>query len=464
VHQQCSNAVKVGGKRDVDNHRDQIRRLVAEAPDEPTYCEFKEELSYATPKDKGELVKDVSSFANADLEILGGHGYIIFGVSNDGEIVGIGSTSGDPASDARQIVNSNLGRPVEFEFVTCHVDTKTGDKKRVAAIVVPDSRRRPHVVSREIQQHLNHKDKFWLRKGEVWVRKTGGRELASADDLDTMYEGKLRRVVDEQVRPLRQRVESLERDLRERTNAVPKLGFGFALPNSREPTREVRPFPVLGNLIKADVTKVKEVVEDARKQAAETPQVRPIASSLGPTAEDYEGYARGLQEWFIAVQDRFFVDFVFANAGGAPAEDIQVILAMPAALKPGTALPIRPRKPSRRSSDRRSSELAEKLRSISPTRHPTQPRPDRIIGPSIVSEDVSDRAIAFWEIPKLYHDRPLFTRSKVDLKTQQTRTSLVISGSGLRTLQAEEDGGVRLNYTVRAANVPETLRGILILR
>jgi predicted HTH transcriptional regulator len=88
----------------------------------------------------------VSAFANADLEALGGFGYIVFGVSDDGSIVGIGGTSGDPPSDARQIVNSNLGRPVAFEFVTCDVDDKAGDNKRVAAIVVPDSRRRPHVV------------------------------------------------------------------------------------------------------------------------------------------------------------------------------------------------------------------------------------------------------------------------------------------------------------------------------
>src|SRR5918999_7289 len=89
VQQPCSNAHRVGTHLDTDKHRGEIRRLVAEAPDEPTYCEFKEKLSYATPKEKGELVKDVSSFANADLEALGGYGYIIFGVSNDGEVVGL---------------------------------------------------------------------------------------------------------------------------------------------------------------------------------------------------------------------------------------------------------------------------------------------------------------------------------------------------------------------------------------
>jgi hypothetical protein len=75
-----------------------------------------------------------------------------------------------------------------------------------------------------------------------------------------MYEGKLRRLVDEKMGPLQQRLEHLERDLRELTNAVPKLGFGFAIPNNLEPVQEVQPYPVLGNLIKADPAKVKERV------------------------------------------------------------------------------------------------------------------------------------------------------------------------------------------------------------
>jgi hypothetical protein len=41
-------------------------------PNPPTYREFKETLSYANKKEKGELVMDFSSFSNADLEALGG--------------------------------------------------------------------------------------------------------------------------------------------------------------------------------------------------------------------------------------------------------------------------------------------------------------------------------------------------------------------------------------------------------
>jgi hypothetical protein len=439
---------------------------VAEALDEPTYCEFKEILSYATKKEKGELVKDVSSFANADLEVLGGYGYMIFGVSNDGRVVGIGSISGDPPSDVRQIVNGHVERPVVFEYISCGVDDNAGGSKRVAAIVVSDSRRRPHVVSREIKERHNNRDTFWLRKGEVWVRKAGGRELATAEDFDTIYEGKLRRLVEDQVRPLQQRVERVERDLSERTRAMPNVSFGFQVPKSREPTREKQPYPVLGNLIKD--AGVKQDVERARNLVAQdTETLRPgsrfaaVGSTFRPAAEEYEQYARRLQEWFMEVQDLFFVDFVFANMGGAPAEEVQVVVQIPAVLEPRKKLPVRPAEPSRDPFGTRDKMLD--VMSLSSQHRPTpQPRPDRIIGPRIYSDDGSGKAVVVWEVPKLYHDRPLFTLSKVE--PMSGIDGLIVSGRGLREQQSQAGAGAQLEYTVRAANMPEAVHGVLVLR
>jgi hypothetical protein len=346
VQQPCSNVVAVGEKLDLNRIRAEIRRLVAEAPDEPTYCELKEKLSYSTKKEKGELVKDVSSFSNADLEVLGGYGYIIFGVSNDGRVVGIGDIPGDPSAEARQIVNGHLDRAVNFEYVTCEVDDKAGGTKRVAAIVVPDSRRRPHVVSREIKENLNNRDKFWLRKGEVWVRKTGGRALATAQDLDEIYEGKLRRLVDDQVRPLQERVQLLEGDLREQRSTVPELGFGFAVAGSRDPSPRGRPYPVLNSLI--DVSLVDDEVSWAEKQIQiKKAEMRPYSSAvtLGPSVRDYERYKEELGQWLVKLENLLVVDFVLVNTGRGPAEDVEVVLEVPVQLRPSDELPDRPRRP-----------------------------------------------------------------------------------------------------------------------
>ncbi len=441
---------------DTDKHREEIRRLVAEAPDEPTYCEFKQTLSYASKKEKGELVKDVSSFANADLEALGGYGYIIFGVSNDGQVVGIGNLVGDPPSDTRKIVNGYLDRSILFEYLTCEVDHKAGGTKQVAAIVVPDSRRRPHVASREIKEHLNNKDKFWLREGNVWVRKTGGRELATAEDFDAMYEGKLRSLVDERVRPLQETIERLERDLREQRSAVPELAFGFAAPNSVTPSHEAQPYPVLGSLIDAGqvLDQIKRAEKQAAAKAAEA-SPRSLDYSLpGPISEDFEAYQQALEVWMSDLADLFVAEFVLVNTGNVPAEDVQVVLEVPAVLRPREWLPEKPDPPR---NPLYGSDLL--IPDAFPTNWTKQNSPDSLIGPEICNSSTSGTVEAMWEVGKLYHDRPLFTRSDAD-----EVNGLLISGKGLGKLLAQVGGGAELKYAVRAANIPSTLRGAVVLK
>jgi hypothetical protein len=447
--------VRIGGKLTVDKHREEIRRLVAEAPDEPTYCEFKEVLSYTTPKEKGELVKDVSSFANADLEALGGYGYIVFGVSNAGRVVGVGDLVGDPPSRIRQIINGHLGRSVVFEYLTCDVDDKVGGTKWVAAIVIPDSRRRPHVAFREIKERLNGRDKFRLRVGEVWVRKTGGRELATADDIDAMYEGKLRRLVDERVRPLHKRIEELERDLREQRNMVPELGFGFTTPSSREPSPEGRPYPVLGNLI--DVGEIHNQIEWAKSKsraATQAAQSAPWTSSYAmghPGAEDYDEYRQELEKWLNELEDLFVLDFALLNTGRAPAEDVEVVLKVPATLQPKEELPSMPFPP-------RNYPLSASTLDTPPFVISEQPPSDSLDRPQIYDTGVSGKVEAKWEVGKLYHDRPLFTHSDGD-----DVEGLLISASGYKELLSRAGDGVRLVYVVRAANLPDAHRGVVVL-
>lgn len=450
MQQPCSNAIRTDRKLDDEQHRKEIRRLVAEAPDEPTYCEFKQTLLHATPKERGELVKDVSSFANADLEALGGYGYIIFGVSNGGQVVGIVDVAGDPSSAARQVINGHLGRSVGFEYLTCEVDDKAGGTKRVAAIVVPDSRRRPHVVAREIRERLGNRDKFWLRKGEVWVRKTGGRELATADDMDEMYEGKLRRLVEERVRPLQERIQVLERDLREQRRTVPDLGFGFIASDSFEPLPEGKPRSVLNNLI--DVERIAEEMAWAEERTEAVAGHRRYIAT-GPFQEDYAQYRQELEAWVSQLADILVVDFVLTNTGRAPAEDVQAALLVPAELRPREGLPEEPERP------RSPLEPAPFAGGI-PALVSKQNSPDSLIGPELYAVgNEADETDAMWEVGRLYHDRPLFTDSD-----REEVSGLFISRSGYEELARRSPEGIRLRYAVRAANVPETLRGCLVLR
>src|SRR5215212_8374125 len=94
-----------------------------------------------------------------------------------------------------------------------------------------------------------------------------------------MYEGKLRRLVDDQVRPLRERVERLESDLRKQRNTVPELRFGMFDLSSSGPLPSGRPYTVLGNLI--DESRSREQIERARKQAKIKKAKQPWSSTLG---------------------------------------------------------------------------------------------------------------------------------------------------------------------------------------
>lgn len=457
MQQPCSNIVERLGL-DLDKHREEIRRLVAEAPDEPTYGEFKQTLSYATKKEKGELVKDISSFANADLEALGGYGYIVFGIANDGRVVGAEGLTGDPPSEIRQIVNGRLDQPVDFEYVTCEVDDKDGGKKRVAAVVVPDSTRRPHVTSREIKEQVNGRDKFWLRAREVWVRKTGGRELATAEDLDVTYEGTLRRLVASRVRPLEEAVVWLDRDLADMKSATPELSFGFATPDGVEPAEEGTAQPLTGYVISSSSWKeTRQLLEMADKiSVAGSPQNVAFGSDwpslpTGGTAAEYTEYAARLRGWMQIVERLLVLEFTLSNTGQSTAEDIEIILEGPSALRPGASLPEKPDPPG-------TWPLPDVHLPVT-----KQNYPESLIGPHVHilgDPKFEDTFRVRWEIGKPYHGRPLTTSIDED-----DLEGLLVSEAGLRVVASRTgNSGVELQYTIHAGNLREPVRGTLVLR
>ncbi len=237
---------------DAEYHRKKVRQLAQEPPDEPTHCKLKRELAYETKAEKAELVKDVVSFANAPLEHYGGFGYLIFGVAPDGSIPDVADPlPGDPSSEIRDLLNRHLERPVGFEFVTTRVEDG-GQGKRLAAVVIPNSRRRPHVITRELHEQQGKKARSLLRKGEVWVGKAGQRLLATGEDVDAMYEAKLLGVARDAAEPLERRIDALEKELGALRAASPVPSFGAAsydeLTGELRPVAEAEILPAMGAL------------------------------------------------------------------------------------------------------------------------------------------------------------------------------------------------------------------------
>lgn len=432
------------------DHREEIRRLVAEAPDEPTYCEFKRELGYRSKKEKGELVKDVSSFANIDLEALGGYGYLIFGVAPTGEVVGVGNLPGDPPSELRRVINGHLDRPISFEYLTCEVDDggSPGGTERVAAIVVPDSTRRPHVASRNISEQRGKKTTLWLREGEVWVRKTGGRELAAAEDLDAMYEGKLRELVEEATRPLREAIARLERDVSDLRGTVPELAFGFATPGADGPVAEGSPVAVLSSVIGPESwDEAENLLRLAEARANESG--RRIPGQVSP--REYAEYAALSRRWMEEIRDLAVLQFTLTNTGESVAEDVEVVLEVPATLSPTEELPEKPEVPT--------DSFSSAFRNVrTPHYASKQNSPDALIGPYVDEGLGNSTASVRWEVGRLYHGRPLTSRSDED----DVEGLLVSAKACRRALEAE--GEVRLTYTIHAANLRLPIKERLVLK
>jgi hypothetical protein len=444
---------------DAQYHRQRVRDLAQEPPDEPTYCELKREFAYATNAEKAELVKDIVSFANSPLEHHGGFGYLIFGVSQDGGIFGVADPlPGDPPSEIRNLLNKYLERPVVFEFVTITVED-SGENKRLAAVVVPNSRRRPHVISRVLQEQQGKKTKFFLREQEVWVRKAGGRDLATAEDMDAMYEARLLSAVRDATEPLARRVEDLEGELARLRSASPEPSFGVALPGEREPVQEAMVRPATEVLITGEAAReiaselswaasLQERAEKERRQRASDIPFRVLRESgerLDP--QRYAEYQENLKDWVNELRDFVMVELALTNTGEVPAEDVSVEVEIPQELSCYEELP-------REKPERPVNTYLPRTRAALPRfAFSKQNAPEALIGPELDY----DRRLAIWEVGRLYHGRPVRTDSEPEYVE-----GLLLDREPFERASSEE-GVVELRYTIRAANLRRPVEGVLRL-
>ena len=124
---------------------------------------------------KSEFVKDILCMANAP----GGDGYIVLGVSAQGEqreIVGI-STHHDSAS-LEELVASVIEEPIHFEyFPVLYKGTSC------ALLHIPSSSARPHWPK---------KDFCKLRKHVLYTRRSSGNREASLSEIREMFLSSIR--------------------------------------------------------------------------------------------------------------------------------------------------------------------------------------------------------------------------------------------------------------------------------
>jgi hypothetical protein len=147
--------------------------------EEDTQIDFKESFNVQDEREWLEITKDIMGFAN-----LNG-GYILFGVRNGTfEQIGIDCDTNVVLRDSNNIlqkINRNLEPPINL--LRCKPFIR--ESKYFVAVFIPSSLGTTHIVSRDGGfKFPSGEAKIVLRKGTIYVRRSGGNHLADARDLD----------------------------------------------------------------------------------------------------------------------------------------------------------------------------------------------------------------------------------------------------------------------------------------
>jgi hypothetical protein len=135
-----------------------------------------------------ELTKDVMSFANT----LGG--YLVFGVRDGSfELLGLDPSIVAALGDSNR-VQQKVNRHIEPEVTHLRCRTEEIDGRQITVLFVPPSFEFTHVVSKDgAFVSPDGKPHTLLRKGTIYVRRSGANHLADSRDLNEMFDRRLQR-------------------------------------------------------------------------------------------------------------------------------------------------------------------------------------------------------------------------------------------------------------------------------
>lgn len=165
--------------------REHIAKLI-DLDNENSKIDFKRNLDISTKKNKAELIKDVIAFANSE-PVNDPNGYYIIGVQHK-RLFDTLSLNLDDAT-LQQIVNSKCHRPIDFQFRQFSIKGTT-----LGVIIIPKSDERPHHV---LDDYFDNRGKKLLQKGSIFIRKGSSTDIATREDLDLMYEERIKKRVEE---------------------------------------------------------------------------------------------------------------------------------------------------------------------------------------------------------------------------------------------------------------------------
>ena len=153
--------------------------------EEDDRLDYKQTIDLSSEKEWFGITKDISAFANT----FGG--YLVFGIDNAANIVGITRDVANVLKDASKVqqkINRNLEphvsnlRSKEFRF----------DSNIVVALFIPQSRGVTHLISKVGKLKLpSGSEKIVLNQGTFYIRRSAGNHLGDSRDLDAAIERRI---------------------------------------------------------------------------------------------------------------------------------------------------------------------------------------------------------------------------------------------------------------------------------
>ncbi|MGR3218372.1 MAG: ATP-binding protein [Candidatus Anammoxibacter sp.] len=153
--------------------------------EEDDRLDYKQTVDLSSEKEWLSLTKDISAFANT----FGG--YLVFGIDNAANIVGLSRDVANVLKDASRI-QQKINRNLEPHISTVRSKEFRYDSNVIVALFVPQSRGVTHLISKVGKFKLpSGEERTVLNQGTFYIRRSAGNHLGDSRDFDAAIERRI---------------------------------------------------------------------------------------------------------------------------------------------------------------------------------------------------------------------------------------------------------------------------------
>ena len=156
-----------------------------EHKEEDDRLDYKQTIDTTSDKQWYGITKDISAFANTY------GGYLLFGIDNNANIVGLTRDVADVIKDASKI-QQKINRTLEPHISNIRSKEFRYESNVVVAVFIPQSRGVTHLISKQAKHELPSGDtKIALNQGTFYIRRSAANHLGDSRDFDAVIERRI---------------------------------------------------------------------------------------------------------------------------------------------------------------------------------------------------------------------------------------------------------------------------------